>query len=935
MRRLALLVLLLVILLIVLLLFWRHCGPSPVVSGCTAPCTAAGQCTLIMPLPYTAEQAVLSATSSLVLGAGSAVGASNGVPGAVANLGAAPTAVGDHATLGSIVSEASVALGAGAHVNGPLTTSGAVLNPSGAVVQGKVTTNASIAADRHVMMTVTFPATAPAVTVGSGATRILAPGSYGDVRVSAGGTLSLSAGTYRMASLAVLPQATLDLNETAGTIQVYVKNSFELAGKENQVGGDGHVLIAAFGCAPDVVAAPFRGTVSAQNASLSLVAPAGTTFAGRYFASSIQLGPNNSVAGLAAAWPSNPPAPGTRPARLPPPLPAPPPPVVGCYVNTRNGWKNIPCATDAFIRSHFPLPDAQLTVSSSATPSLVFGQLAVTVPAVASEADGFVASTCSISPLCTCSGAAVPNKWSVQSNTNQWTVPATAASGAGDTAAVQFVIQSNGSTSAICIWNVDVTAQTYPHQCVTAQQRAGGLKPFDTGNLAATVNSNGTLSLVTQLSWVPSGQPNQYAVVIADTHGLAGNWTAVSGGLIGMGSCSQAQLANAEIVTQAVASTCAGDTDGTSSVCPPPALQPNAAALVGGTGTVETNNLTAVGSPSVSYPNSDLVVTNMTSTTSGSCLGPSHAYVMDNPIDYGATPSNLGDQVFWESPDIFLVPHGTPVDVNAVSTETLITPGGSFDIWIRVHNDLGCTDVTGVKTLVYLADPSALSAQWTPVTNQQYVGNNGGPTGVTAPAGGQALIGPLPFTAPASGIGDGHKCIIAAIEADGEAAPANNFDAPNSNQVAQRNIQFVGPCVYPLTNGTSSNGNAQITLSIGPATGTAPSLTALPDVEVVFDDSDASWFNAWNSQTGNGSTFAVTHSGSSTTVRLGAFSVALNSVPLAAGQTRTATGTVNLPSGSPPATLQIAASLTETGAGGKVLVANGGSCVANAPVIIK
>jgi hypothetical protein len=305
----------------------------------------------------------------------------------------------------------------------------------------------------------------------------------------------------------------------------------------------------------------------------------------------------------------------------------------------------------------------------------------------------------------------------------------------------------------------------------------------------------------------------------------------------------------------------------------------------------------------------------------------------DNLIDYGATPSNLGDQVFWESPDIFLVPQGTPVDLNAVSTETILTPGGSFDIWIRVHNDLGCNNVTGAKALVYLADPSALSMQWTPVTGGQYVGPNGGATGVTVPTGGQALIGPLSFTAPTTGLGNGHKCIIAAIEADGEAAPANNFDAPNSNQVAQRNIEFVGPCVYPLTNGTTSGGNAQITLSVTPTTGTTPSLTTLPDIEVSFDDSDSSWFNVWSAQPGAGSTFAVTHSGSSTIVRLGAFSVAQNSVPLAAGQSRTATGTINLDNMTPTATLQIAATLTESGGGGNVVVANGGSCVANGPVI--
>lgn len=217
-----------------------------------------------------------------------------------------------------------------------------------------------------------------------------------------------------------------------------------------------------------------------------------------------------------------------------------------------------------------------------------------------------------------------------------------------------------------------------------------------------------------------------------------------------------------------------------------------------------------------------------------------------------------------------------------------------------------------------------------------YVGDNGGATGVSVPAGGQALIGPLPFTAPTSGIGNGHRCILAAIKADSESAPANPDDAPDSNQVAQRNIEFASPCIFPLTNGTSQDGSAQITLTATPNTGAQPSLMALPDIEVTFDDSDSSWFNAWKTQSGASTTFQVTHSGSATTVRLGDFSVALNSVPLAAGQSRNATGTTTLPSGYPTAvTLQIAATLTETNGSGTVMVQNGGSCVTEPPPVIK
>jgi hypothetical protein len=896
---------------------------------------------LVLPVPLRATQAILSANGALVLGRGSSVRASNRGKderpyGEVSNLGEANTILGADASVGSLLSNAEVILGEGVVVNGPLTAGGTLVVPSSAVLKGRVTTNTHISGLASPLTTVTFSAE-QAIDVPGGSTRKLAPGRYGETRVDAGGTLSLAAGTYYMTSLRVLAGATLHLDETAGAVVVFVKSSFAFMGEERQEGSDGHVLIAAFGCEPTLLWAPFHGSVSAQNAWLSMMAPK-ETFVGRFFADSIELGSDTKVDGLGLTLPNGPTqVAGGPPPRLPAPLPAPPPPVAGCYVMMPNGWQSVPCATDEFIDSHFPRPDAQLALSSFATPSIVYGQVEVTIPKVASEQNAFLASTASIAN-CQSSGSPVPNQWSVQNNTNQWTI----ASGpdAGDDAAAQFVIQSDGSTNGICIWQVDVTAQTYPKTCWAdthpqSLQRSGGLQAFDFGNIAATA-TGGMLEMVAALSWVAPGQPNTYAVVAPDSFSLANGWNAVEGGLLGYGACSQAQLTSAEVVTQVAASTCAGDTTATSPTCAPPTLQPNASASVGSIGTVETNNLTPIGSPSVGYPNTDLAVTSMTATTTGGCLGPSHAYVKDSVSDFGATPSTLGNQVFWESPDIFLVPHGAPVTLDAISTETTITPGGQFDIYVRVHNDLGCSDVDDVKALVYLADPAALSIQWSPVTNGQYVGNNGSTTGVTAPANGEALIGPLTFTAPTTGLGNGHRCILAAIQANGEPAPANNSDAPDSNQVAQRNMQFVAPCEFPLTNATTQNGSAQITLTDTPNTGAAPSLTALPDIEASFDDSDSSWFNAWTSQTGNGSTFKVTHSGTTTTVRLGVFSVALNSVPLAAGQTRNSTATINLPAGSgSPVTLEIGATLTETNGSGTVIVQNGGSCVQQPPPVIQ
>ena len=626
-------------------------------------------------------------------------------------------------------------------------------------------------------------------------------------------------------------------------------------------------------------------------------------------------------------------APPKSPAIPPTALPPPPPDKIGCYVYAHNGWKDTPCAPQDYINQHFGRPDAQITVSSNVTAPLVYGQLEVTLPAVQSEQNAFLASTASISPLCQSTGSPVPNQWSIQNNTNEWTIAS--GSQAGDRAADQFTLQANGTNTAICIWQVNVTSQSYPNSCVmpNVPQRAGGLQPFDAGNTAVTITPSGNISMEGALTWVQSGQPNIYGVVAADSFGLAQGWSQVSGGILGMGVCSQAQLTNAEAVTQIAMSTCTGDTQADSPTCAPPTLQPNATVATGGNGTVETSNLIAETTPSLSYLNSDLVISNQTATTSGGCLGPSHAYVKDSPEDFGAVPSTIGNAVFWESPDLFLVPHGTPVTLNAVSTETTITPGGSYDVWVRVHNDLGCSDVDNVTALVYLANPAALSVQWDSITSGNYVGPNMSTTGVTVPSGGEALIGPLPFTAPTTGIGNGHRCMLAAIQGTGESAPAKSSDAPDFNQVAQRNLEFGGACEYPLTNATTTAGSAQITLSVTPITGAVPSLTSTPDVEVNFDDADSSWFNVWNVQTGAGTAFAVTHNGGAgtTTVRLGSYSVALNAVPLAAGQSRNANGTVNPGSGT--LTLQIAATLTETGSSGQVLVSNGGSCTQTAPVI--
>lgn len=194
------------------------------------------------------------------------------------------------------------------------------------------------------------------------------------------------------------------------------------------------------------------------------------------------------------------------------------------------------------------------------------------------------------------------------------------------------------------------------------------------------------------------------------------------------------------------------------------------------------------------------------------------------------------------------------------------------------------------------------------------------PDGDLVPAYGQALIGPFNFTAPTD-VGDGHKCLLAAVQAVGEPPVADTFDAPGFNQVAQRNLIF-GTCSYPLTNSSGSDGEVGIALTAVPPE-TTPTLTGSVNVSVDFDDPVATWFSVWNAQPESGVDYTVSAVGGVTTVRMGRAAVDLEPVPLGASQTRGATTHISLP---PSTSLALEFQATLRDSSGTVLVTNGGTC---------
>lgn len=293
-------------------------------------------------------------------------------------------------------------------------------------------------------------------------------------------------------------------------------------------------------------------------------------------------------------------------------------------------------------------------------------------------------------------------------------------------------------------------------------------------------------------------------------------------------------------------------------------------------------------------------------------------FVKDHRDDVGAVPSNLGGQPFWESPDIILVPAGTPnVTVDTPATQSSVTAGAQYWIFVRINNN-GCSPIENVKARTFSADPSAINTNWHGITpGTEYVGDAAHPEGVTVPPFGRALLGPFSWVPSAEDAQfGGHRCLLAAVSAPGdEVEVGQELDAPNHNNVGQRNLQ-VGSCAFQLPNPTASSATLGITL-------TTDAKVDGGEVVEVFFPFDGAWLAAWSFVP----EVAVQQSGSELVVRLLAARAVLPDVSLAASQTRTVSFALTLPSGTPTRTVRLTPTLNGASLAGVSCEDQGGPIV--------
>jgi hypothetical protein len=113
------------------------------------------------------------------------------------------------------------------------------------------------------------------------------------------------------------------------------------------------------------------------------------------------------------------------------------------------------------------------------------------------------------------------------------------------------------------------------------------------------------------------------------------------------------------------------------------------------------------------------------------------------------------------------------------------------------------------------------------------------------------LIGPISWQAP-SGVSP-HECLLADIQSTGETMLTNIADTPNSNRIAQRNIEIGGVCGWTLKNGTQAS-TIGVTFTATDGLGNSYVLQSGDQATVTFDDANGALLSGWNSHDHTGCT---------------------------------------------------------------------------------
>lgn len=205
--------------------------------------------------------------------------------------------VGADAKVGNVFGDQSVELRARATVTGSLWAATSLTADTTALVTGSKTVAVPISDGQSESWPVYYPNTNQGlVGLEPNQTRSLAPGAFGDTSVKNGAKLSLRSGSYFFQSLTLEPSSTLELDNRNGALFIYVRNQLIYRGKTVELAPTlPNVLFGVVGSEGVTVEAPFRGTVVAPNAAVTLATVGAPGHVGAFYGRSLEVHQDNTV----------------------------------------------------------------------------------------------------------------------------------------------------------------------------------------------------------------------------------------------------------------------------------------------------------------------------------------------------------------------------------------------------------------------------------------------------------------------------------------------------------------------------------------------------------------------------------------------------------------------------------------------------------------
>ena len=171
-----------------------------------------------------------------------------------------------------------------------LTTGGTITQGNGDLLG---TVNRTALTNVASSTSVTFPAASQTITLNSGQSKTLSPGSYVSVTANSGATLTLLAGDYYFSTFGMESSSVLKLSPTQGATRIFIATSFTAYRPTLASGADASRLFVEYlGTNPVVLETPFSGSIVAPRASLTVGTASSQLHRGSFTAQSIEVQPN-------------------------------------------------------------------------------------------------------------------------------------------------------------------------------------------------------------------------------------------------------------------------------------------------------------------------------------------------------------------------------------------------------------------------------------------------------------------------------------------------------------------------------------------------------------------------------------------------------------------------------------------------------------------